>query len=466
MNARVLSAYHRLPPNLQSTAATLRGLYLRAWRDGPQTRHATEQALGRERWSAAEWDSYRTRRLAYVLTRAATRVPFYRAQWAERRQRGDDRPHERLENWPILEKDTLRTHARSFVADDANPRLMFHEHTSGTTGKPLDLWCSRDTLRGWYGISEARWRRWHGVSAADRWAILGGQLVTPVSQRRPPFWVWNSAMRQLYMSCYHLSPDHVPSYLDAIEKFEIRYVWGYTSALYTLAQEALRAGRTMERLVVAIANAEPVFDFQRDVICRAFRCPLRQTYGLAEKTVAAGECEAGRLHLWPEVGVVEIVDGDRPVAPGQCGELVCTSLLDADMPLVRYRVGDRGAMDTDRTCECGRTLPILKSIEGRTDDVVITPDGRRIGRLDPVFKADLHIREAQIIQDALDHVLVLYVPDAGFCSQSARDLVMRLRDRLGDIAITLEPVNAIPRGANGKFRAVISRVTQVAASRQ
>jgi phenylacetate-CoA ligase len=458
MNAQVLHAYHRLPTGLQSLTATLHGVYLRAWRYGPRTTRVIAQAIEREQWSDAEWDRYRTARLAYVLNRAATQVPFYRAQWAARRQQGDDRSPGVLEHWPILEKDTLRDHARSFVAEDFSPRWMFHEHTSGTTGKPLDLWCSRETLQAWYGLSEARWRRWYGVSTSDRWAILGGQLVTPVSQRRPPFWVWNGAMKQLYMSCYHLSPEHVPAYLDALDKFEIRYVLGYTSALYTLALEAVRMGRTSSRLVVAIANAEPVYDFQRAVIARAFGCPVRQTYGMAEKTAAAGECEAGRLHLWPEVGIVEVMDGDRPLGLGTCGELVCTSLLDADMPLVRYRVGDRGAVDPDSSCACGRTLPILKSIEGRTDDVVITADGRRVGRLDPVFKAELHIREAQIIQDAIDHVHVLYVPDAGFSAESARELVVRLQDRLGDLSITLEPVEAIPRGANGKFRAVMSRL--------
>jgi phenylacetate-CoA ligase len=130
------------------------------------------------------------------------------------------------------------------------------------------------------------------------------------------------------------------------------------------------------------------------------------------------------------------------------------------MPLIRYRVGDRGALDPDTQCECRRTLPILKSLEGRTDDVVITPDGRRVGRLDPVFKAELHIREAQIIQDALDHVLVRYVPDAGFSAESARQIVARLRDRLGAVRITIEPVDAIPRGANGKFRAVVRHLSK------
>jgi phenylacetate-CoA ligase len=207
-----------------------------------------------------------------------------------------------------------------------------------------------------------------------------------------------------------------------------------------------------------IANAEPVFEFQRDAIVRAFGCPLRETYGSAEKVIAAGECESGRLHLWPEVGVVEVMDGGAALPAGRCGDLVCTSLLDSDMPLIRYRTGDRGSIGDDGPCACGRTLPALASIEGRADDTVVTPDGRRVGRLDPVFKAGLPIREAQIVQDAPDHIRVRYVPDAGFTAASSRQIVRRLRDRLGDMRVTLEPVDAIPRGANGKFRAVVSSI--------
>jgi phenylacetate-CoA ligase len=127
------------------------------------------------------------------------------------------------------------------------------------------------------------------------------------------------------------------------------------------------------------------------------------------------------------------------------------------MPLIRYDVGDRGFLSTEDACDCGRTLPILGAIEGRKDDVVITRDGRRIGRLDPVFKADLPIREAQIIQERLDHIRVRYIPAPG-CSKSAlNSLAERLKERLGDMKIELEAVEQIPRSANGKFRSVISK---------
>jgi phenylacetate-CoA ligase len=415
------------------------------------------EALEREQWSPEGWKSWQEERQAYVLHRAATQVPYYRKQWVARRRQGDQASWEVLDNWPILEKEPLRENPAAFVAEDCDIRRMFHEHTSGTTGKSLDLWWSRETVRAWYAIFEARCRRWYGVSRHDRWAILGGQLVTSVHQRRPPFWVWNAALNQLYMSSYHLAPELIPHYLDALVRYRITYLWGYTSSLYALAQEALRLRRSDLKMIVAIANAEPVFYYQRQAISDAFQCPVRETYGMAEIVTAASECETGQLHLWPEIGIIEVFEKEQLASNGTASDLVGTGLLNADMPLIRYRIGDRGTLPaTDTPCSCGKTLPILASVEGRVDDVLYTPDRRRIGRLDPVFKAHLPVREAQIIQEALNRVRVRYVPAPDFTPEAGRSIVERLKARMGAVEVILEEVNEVPREANGKFRTVVS----------
>jgi phenylacetate-CoA ligase len=454
--------YHRLPYPIRVLAVSARGYYLRWWRYGPETDHLVEEALERETWSPDRWKAWQEERLAYVLHRAATRVPYYRDQWQERRRRGDRASWEVLENWPILKKEPLRANPRAFVADDCDIRRMFHEHTSGTTGTPLSLWVSREALRKWYALFEARWRRWYGISRHDRWAILGGQLVVPFGQTKPPFWVWNIALRQLYLSSYHLSPEFIPAYIEALRQYRVHYLWGYASSLYTLAAIALEQGLEIPSMHVAVSNAEPLFPYQREAIAQAFRCPVRDTYGMTEMVAGASECEYGRMHLWPEAGVVEVMadEADEPLPPGQVGRLICTGLINADMPLIRYELGDRGALaPVGEHCACGRTLPILSSVEGRLDDVVFTPDGRRIGRLDPTFKADMPIREAQIIQESLHRVRVRFVPAPGSPPDLGEEIVRRLRERLGEeMEIVAEEVDHIPRGPNGKFRAVISYV--------
>jgi phenylacetate-CoA ligase len=458
MHDVALRVYWRLPFALRSLVASARGWQLRRWRYGAETEELVAQALERERWSPAQWQAWREERLAFVLHRAATRVPYYRDLWSARRRRGDRASWEVLAHWPTLEKEAVRHRPEAFLADDCRPERMFEDHTSGSTGTPLRLWQSRATVRQWYALFEARWRRWYGVSRHDRWAILGGQMVAPVWRQRAPFWVWNAALHQLYVSVYHLSPRLIPDALAALRRHGITHVLGYPSALDALARSPVSDRRRIETLKVAIANAEPVYRHQRARIASGLRCPVRETYGMAEAVAAAGECEAGRLHLWPEAGIIELFDGDAGRPGAAVGDLVATGLLNPDMPLIRYRTGDRATRATDQPCPCGRTLPVLRRIEGRRDDAIVTPDGRWVGRLDPVFKGGLPIREAQIVQEEIDRIRVPYVPAPGFAPRHARQIETRLRARLGRVTVILEECDHIPRGAGGKLRGVVSLV--------
>lgn len=455
-----LKAYHSLPVPLRTVVASLRGFYLRSWRYGPETERLAEEAIGRESWSPAQWKTWQEERLAYVLNRAATQVPYYREQWATRRRRGDGASWEYLENWPILEKETVRQNPRAFVADGCNIRHMFHERTSGTTGKPMNLWWSLKTVREWYALCEARFRYWNHVSRHERWFMLGGQLVIPVSQRNPPFWIWNQGLNQLYLSSYHISPHLVGHYFRAIAKYRPTHAMGYPSALTTLAQAVLESGRQDLGLKVVITNAEPLYDYQRTIISQAFRCPVREAYGMAEIVATATECASGRLHLWPEAGWVEVVENDQVVRDGSIGELVCTGLVNTDMPLIRYKVGDRARLLIGSTnCSCARMLPEISRIEGRINDVLIAPDGRRVYWVNPVFYG-IPVCEAQIIQEKLDCLKVRYVPANGWTDETRRLIIDRIRARMGAVEVVMESLDAIPRGPSGKFRAVISELSR------
>ncbi|MEX2156268.1 MAG: AMP-binding protein [Gemmatimonadales bacterium] len=446
----LLQLYHRLPPPLRSAVATLRGWYLNRWRYGAASAQLIEAALERDQWSAAQWAAWRDNRLGFVLHRAATRVPYYRHYWEAQRRRGSRASPELLENWPLLEKDTLRANPRAFLAEDCDVRWMFREQTSGTTGKSLEVWRTRPTIAALYAIAEARTRGWDGIPDDARWARLGGQLVVPVRQRRPPYWVWNAAMRQLYLSSYHLAPDLIPHYLDALVRYRVVYLAGYPSALNALAHEAMRLGRRDLKMAAVYTNAEPVLPEQREMIEAAFQCPVRESYGMTETVAGASQCSAGRLHQWPELGLVEI----RPD-----GELVCTGLLNDDMPLVRYRVGDRGRPPADTSpCACGRALPAMGPIDGRTNDLLLTADGRQVFWLNPVFYG-LSVRQSQIVQEELDLLLVRIAPAPGFTAGHEQTIIHRLRERMGDVRVTVECVEEVPRSANGKLRAVISNLS-------
>ena len=145
-----------------------------------------------------------------------------------------------------------------------------------------------------------------GVSREDRWAILGGKQVVPFGQTTPPFWVWNQGLGQLYMSVLHMRPDFLPAYVDALRRYRIEHIYGYSSSVYWLAVSALDTGATMQ-LKIAVTNAEPLFAWQRETIQRAFRCEVVETFGQTEKICAASQCEQGKLHLWPEAGLARFL---------------------------------------------------------------------------------------------------------------------------------------------------------------
>jgi phenylacetate-CoA ligase len=461
MNETTLRIYHSLPKSARSIVATARGAYLSFWRYDRHTEKLVEEALEREQWGPERWKSWREERLAFVLHRAATQVPYYRQVWERRRRNGSRASWLYLGNWAILEKAVLRANPKAFVADDCRTSRMFAEHSSGTTAKPITLWRTREVQRHWYALHEARTRCWYGVTRRDRWGIFGGQLIAPVADRTPPFWLWNAALKQLYLSSYHLAPDLIPHYLDALKKYQVKYVLGYSSALYSLALQALRLGRRDVSFTVAITNAEPLSEGQRRVISEAFQCPVRETYGAAEIVGAASECAHGHMHLWPEVGHLESLDKNSTVENAVPGELICTGLLNADMPLIRYRIGDCAKIENKTAameCPCGRSLPRIAGLEGRADDVLYTADGRAVGRLDPAFKGNMPIHEAQIVQETLQRIRVLYVPAEGFSRSSGEGIARAIRDHMGPVEVILEQVQQVPREKNGKFRSVISKV--------
>jgi phenylacetate-CoA ligase len=137
--------------------------------------------------------------------------------------------------------------------------------------------------------------------------------------------------------------------------------------------------------------------------------------------------------------------------------IVATGLLNADMPLIRYEVGDRGQQENSSQCQCGRVLPVLDKVEGRANDLIVTKDGRKIFWLNPIFYG-MPIIEAQIVQKSVEQILIQIVPTSTYTDADGNMIVTRLLERVGEMNIELELVKQIPRSANGKLRAIISHV--------
>lgn len=468
LKSALMPLYRKSPTAVQNMFGALYGSYLNYWRYGPRSETLVREALERESFSAERWDAWQGERLAAVLRAAAADVPYYREHWRTRRLEGDGSPVDRLESWPVLDKAAVRANPGAFVSDRSNPRSLYKLQTSGTSGTPVTTWRGREPMRQWYALVEARWRRWYGVTRFDNWAMLGGQEVTPSDRIEPPFWLWNRAGNQLYLSSLHLKAENIPAYAKALHDHGIIHMYGYSSSLAELARLALSRGVSLPRMKAIVTNAEPLEQYQRDVIREAFgaEVELHTSYGMSEAVAGASECASGSLHLWPEAGVVEVLtdDSDEHASPGTAGRLVCTGLLNTDMPLIRYDIGDRGALAAHGepgagTCGCGRAMPVLARIEGRSIDNLVTADGRKVFWVNPVLYG-LPIHEGQIVQVAIDRIVVNVVPAQGFDASAEQEIAKRLNLRLGTVDVEVKRVAAIPRGANGKFRSVVNQLAQ------
>lgn len=449
--------YNLLPHSLKEFAASLYAKKLQQFRRNNTSDARIREAALREKWTFEQWETYHENELENVLKRAAYHVPYYRNYWQKKGY--ENGAWKKLENWPILTKKEVREHNHELLADDCDPKDMYTEYTSGTSGTPLTVYWSKETTLEYYAIFERRIRNWHDANWDMNYLMLGGRMIIPVSQQKPPFWVKNNYMNQLYLSSYHLSAQNIGAYAEAIKKFKPEYMFAYASSMYSLSLLAKESGIKMPALKCAISNAEPLLAHQVETIREVFSCKMVNTYGMSE--LAAGACtfdNENELVLWPEVSKIEVLnfDNDNSVNEGENGRFICTTLLNKDMPLIRYEIGDSGAITRSRS---GINHYKITELTGRIDDLVKTRDGRRIGRLDPVFKNNLNIKEAQIIQKSAENFTIKIVPDINYNPSNAEAMVESLKQRIGDCIVTIEVVDSIPRTNTGKFKAVISEVS-------
>lgn len=426
------------------------------WRQGWRFRTVLRD-LGRlERLSPAELAAHQIESLRRVLSLAGQNVPFYREALAQSGlspaavvSLAD------LARLPLIDKAIVRSRPDDFR--DRAARFVVRGYTSGTTGTPLTVY--RD-LASVIHENALIWRQrlWFGVKPGERLAVLRGEVVTPASRKEPPFWRRDRFANELILSSHHLAPQNVRAYAEVLARFAPAALCAYPSAAAELARLLAGHGLTPPPLRAVFTASETLRPEDAVLIRRVFRAPVADRYGNAERTLAGGHCERGGYHLWTDVTLSEFLP-----APDGLSELVGTPLVGRAMPLLRYRTGDRAAAATG-SCPCGRAFPVVDRIEGRLDPPVLTPDGRRVGRLDHVWKGLAHVASGQIVQEADLTVRLRVVPEPGFGDRDRAAIEAHARERLGpDLPIVIEEIDRLPRTAAGKFLAVVSHVADAVA---
>jgi phenylacetate-CoA ligase len=440
----------------------LHGARMHVHRYGRTLRDATAQLRESERWSETALTELQGRLLREVISTAYAQSPHYRKLMQERGLTPDAvSTVQDLRRLPLLTKDQVKEEADAIMTRSRPGPRWVHGHTSGTTGSPLGLWYDRHTCIMTNAV-DRRQKAWAGMTDADWVGLFLGRVVVPLRDTRPPFWRVNCVQRQVWFSSFHMSDESLGAYVDEIRRRGLQFLEGYPSTLFVLARFVRRHVGCLPMTAV-FTSSETLLPTQRSEIEGAFACSLFDYYGLAERVAFAGECEAhvGK-HVSSEYSIVEVVDDDgQPVPDGTEGYLVGTSLHNRAMPMIRYRTGDRTSLSRE-PCPCGRTLPRIRDVTTKAEDILLTPDGRKISPsvLTHPFKPLDSIQASQIVQRELNRVTVrLVVKGAEFTSGMEAQLRAGLSERLGPaVEVDFEYVSSIPRTASGKLRWVVSLV--------
>ena len=400
-------------------------------------------------------------RLKAFLIDVQKHVPYYQKLFT---QSGFD-PHalddlQQLASLPLLTKAAIREHLMEMKADDAVDLSRFN--TGGSSGEPLIFYIGNHRVS--HDVA-AKWRatRWWGVDIGDPEAVVWGSPIELGAQDKIRL-LRDKLFRTHLIPAFEMSRENLDGFIRKIQQIRPKMLFGYPSALAHIAGHAEKKSVALNDLGIKVAfvTSERLYDYQREKIESIFGCPVANGYGGRDAGFIAHQCPHGGMHITAEDIIVEIVDAlGQPLPVGELGEIVVTHLATRDFPFIRYRTGDMGVL-SDKNCACGRGLPLLEDIQGRTTDFVVAQDGTVLHGLALIYVLrDLEgVDTFKIIQDNLEKTTVQIVHTDAYQASSAEEKIIgEFKKRLGaSVAVDIEYCDFIAKERSGKFRYVISHV--------
>lgn len=390
--------------------------------------------------------------LKAVIHYAYNYVPYYRRLFNSVKFKPEDlRSVEDLQKIPITTKiDVQRNHA-GIIAKGVDASKCIEYFTSGSTGIPLKTYkdlraASQDTALKAYAFLEC------GVRLTDRFVNLAESRRSMILPN------------QIFVSCVQES-SVIIDYLGRI-KPEVIYTFP------SLLEDVCSCGASGINPRLIFSQAMTLTRHCRSLVRSTFGVEINDTYGSTELGRLAFECnEHSGLHMITDSAVMEFVDENgEPVALGEIGEIVATGLHNYAMPMIRYNLGDIG-IPTDERCSCGRSWPLVQSIEGRTNDIFIMQSGRKLyprfvfAWIGNEIKEYLFcLSQYQIIQEKRNKIILRVVKGREFDPKVVSKIKGNIENsciRMGeDVSVDIEIVQEIPREKSGKRRKIISLVGQ------
>lgn len=417
-------------------------------------------------WSAETLRRQQFKQAAHLLAHAWERVPVYR----ERLAAAGWHPGAPVDaalwtSLPLLTRDDLQTLGMEL---EARPPLAAHGSTwyvksSGSSGKPVQALCS-DVTRFFWQVATLREHLWHGRDFSGKLAaIRPDRLKGEIQESHAPD--WGAPVNLVFDSGPSVGLNNarvgIAEQLDWLVAQQPAYILSLPSNLRELLRLSRERGIKPGALLEARSFGEVVSTELRDDVRATWGVNLVDSYSATEIGTMATQCPHNDgYHIMAETMLLEVLAEDgRACEPGEIGQVVVTPLHNFAMPLIRYRINDYA--EVGEPCACGRGLPVLQQIMGRSRNLLTTPDG---GRYWPSFPArnwmDIGgIRQIQMIQTRIDSIDVKLAVAQALSPAQETELTHGLHKSLPyPFKLHFEYVSDIPLQPSGKYEDFVSRL--------
>jgi phenylacetate-CoA ligase len=412
------------------------------------------EEMQKSQWlSREELDSIRFGRLQNLVRHAYENIPYYRETY----QKHDIHPQD-IKSWkdfqslPMLTKEEVVNNKEKMVWPEMRGKLGV-VHTGGSTGMPLHCYVDQSYWQ-WMQAFEWLGRGWYDVKEGEKIAWIWG------AERDMDDRSWKSRIkRNRFLDATYLNPSRMRAFAELLIRWKPAMFLGFPSAVALFAQFLSDNHIKGIRPKLIETTSEKLSRSQRKLLEDVFQCKVADAYGSREIGSITFECEAGNQHVM-EGCHLELIDDGRPVPAGEMGEVVLTSLHQYGMPLIRYRIMDMGIYQP-HACSCGRGLPSLREVVGRTSAFIVTADGQYTDAVffEELFQEKPEIARYQIYQPDLEHLEVRLVVRGNAESAWQQKLLENIRVPFGpNMKISLRILDEIPLTTDGKLVTVVSDV--------
>jgi phenylacetate-CoA ligase len=413
------------------------------------------EILKKTQWQKKqEIQNLQTKRLKAMIKHAYDHVPYYRRIFNEAHIYPDDiKTTKDLEKIPVLTKDTIRHNLTDLIATNIPKKNILERNSSGSTGAPLKYYIDRDTYSfGW--AQTFRCWSWAGYSLGDSYVKITHPRKTVLKK------IQDVVMNCTLIPAFQINEMNIQAIVKTIKSSKPVILRGYPSSVYLLSRIIEHEEIKDVKIKSVMTTGDTLLPEFRDSIQKNLNCAIFDAYG-GEGTTVAFECEEHHgFHIAEEGVIVEYLNSYGDPSTDDYGELCLTNLTNYAMPLIRYNIQDIGRR-SDEMCPCGRELSLLKSIEGRSTDIIVTPGKKllTIHFFSTFLKNYTGLLQYQIIQEVLDKLTINVVKDDTYQNENTQKIITECKDRIGEeIDIRIEFVNEIPLLKSGKRRFVISKI--------